>query len=169
MVGGGWWPGPVSGGSRVAGRAGRRRTSWSRARAAPPAAGAAWRPRWWRAPQAWGGTGPACRPSRARRRQAASAARARRDAVLCPRRDASSATPPGGLFNNAGRANGARPPTDVSAPIDRAAAPAAAARPRVSARHAAPLRLAASSGPTPARALLVVAPHTTWVLPFTNK
>lgn len=45
--------------------AGAGHTSWSRARAAPPAAGASWHPRWWRAPRGWGATGPACRPWRA--------------------------------------------------------------------------------------------------------
>ena len=41
-----------------------------------------------------------------------------RAAVLCPRREL-GATPLGGLFNNAGRANGAPPCSDVSAAIDR--------------------------------------------------
>lgn len=56
------------------------------------------------------------------RRRAACGARARRVAVLCPRRDALRATPSGGLFNNAVRANGARPSTDVRAAIDRRSA-----------------------------------------------
>lgn len=39
--------------------------------------------------------------------------------MLCPRREALRATLTGGLFNNAGRANGAHPSADVSTSIDR--------------------------------------------------
>lgn len=53
--------------------------------------------------------------ARRRRQRCAGPPRA---AVLCPRRDAKRATQPGGLFNNAGRANRARPTSDVSTFID---------------------------------------------------
>lgn len=53
--------------------------------------------------------------ARRRRQRCAGPPRA---AVLCPRRDAKRATQPGGLFNNAGRANRARPSSDVSTFID---------------------------------------------------
>lgn len=102
-------------GWRVRGGRGVGHTSWSRARAAPPGAGAGWRPRWWRAPPAWGATGPACRPWRASRGRSADPPRA---AELCRTAATLGLTRPGGLSNNAGRPM-ARLQTDVSAAIDR--------------------------------------------------
>lgn len=83
--------------------------------------------------------------SRARRRRQRCAGPPRA-AVLCPRRDAKRATQPGGLFNNAGRANRARPSSDVSTFIDCAPPPHDARPPYRAAASAAVTAAVAHSG-----------------------